>query len=104
MTVPKEHFDCASIVETKEPKITREDSPTAYRLDRPVTGILSIKPLEDDTTESEDEEVSLKAKEDEGQLYVALYTSEKSDYFCKFLKFNRSKGAGWQHELTGEAL
>ena len=71
--------------------MTIDDSPTAYKLSRAITGVLSIKPLASDTSESELEKLGdPEVKQHEGRLYIALYTSEKSDFFCKFLKFNRT--------------
>ena len=100
ITVPREHFDCAAVIETKEPKVTRERSPMAYRLDRPVAGILSIRPIGSATTSDAGDEDGCDEDGDgqstkEAQFFVVLYTSDHSINFCKFLKFERTNNE-WQ--------
>ena len=83
------------------PNITKEKSPNAYKLGKPVHGIFSIKPVNSDDSSDTDEEEVIKPTGND--IYFALYTNDKTVNFCKFLKFTRTEN-GWQHKSTSEPI
>ena len=61
----------------KEQRVTKEDSSPMYKLNRKITGICTIKPIQSESSDSETELAST-----DGELYLALYTSDPKDKFC----------------------
>ena len=69
-----------------------------YKLNRKITGVYSIKPMESESSNDEAERIIY-----ESDLFITLYTSNPSVKFCQLMKLSKQNGR-WGLNLTGDVF
>ena len=67
-----------------------------YKLNRKITGVFSIKPMQSESSDDEAERIIYKS-----DLFITLYTSDPSVKFCQLIKLSKSNDK-WGLSLSSE--